>query len=580
MKKIDQIPYYNDRLAVKDKLFTPQAGVKLNAGLFSDVFDNNREFLRTLDLGSMMYHFDKKTGTPTDAEPYRGHFEDNLKGSTLSMFLMGAANSLRWTDDADLAERIGILTNRLYSSAEPDGFIMPIDKREFAYREYPHYVRIWLSYALGAVGLAYDGHAYEVLRKWQDWFNTCPDLPVIKYLELAFQGVVASTYVYMTPIGKKEDIDKTIEYYEELWRLAQFMRREKNAVHIRTQPGTEPHAHGSELEAFEGYLDLYRATGRNYYLSAVLGAYELYKRDWQHAGGGIVMCEGMPSNYPGCRWIDPKNNYNELCCSAFWIYLNQRLHRLFPEKEEYTGEIEKSLFNIAIANQDGCRGIRYFAYMEGKKQKPGSVHCCCGAGTRIFGSLPEFIYSVGEDTVAVNLYVPSEMDCGRIKLISEGNIPYNGHIRITVRVPGAPCPKYKISLRIPAWSKTDVNIYANGEIAACGKPGTYVNIKRQWHDGDVIEFYLDLSFRITKYTGAGEIPGKERYSIEYGPVLYAVTGENPVGGVRWAAGNYTELLEKTSEPLYYNIKENKGYKLVPYFDIGSEDNFTCYPVLG
>jgi DUF1680 family protein len=576
MNKIKQKPEYNDRLAVKDKLLTPQSGVSLNEGLFRDVFDNNREFLRTLDMGAMTYHFDIKTGTPTDAQPYRGHFEDNLKGSTLSMFLMGAANTLRWTEDDDLSRRAAILTGRLYSSAEEDGFIMPIDKRDFAVREYPHYVRIWLSYALGATGLAVDKRAYTVLRKWQDWFNNCIDLPIIKYLELAFQGVVASTYVYLTPVGKKEDIDTTIEYYEEGWRLAQFMRREKDAVHIRRQPGTEPHAHGSELEAFEGYLDLYRATGRNYYLKAVLGAWELYRADWQHAGGGIVMCEGMPQNYPGCGWIDRKNHYNELCCTSFWIYLNQRLHRLFPDKEEYTAEIEKSLFNVAIANQAGARGIRYFAYLEGQKQEPGSVHCCCGVGTRIYGSLPEFIYSIGKHTIAVNLYTPSVIKWGKLQLTSEADIPYSDCVRLTVNTPEP--VKYTISLRIPRWNAADAIIKVNGKTVAAGRAGTYEHICRKWSDGDVIEFRLRQTFRITKYSGADEIEGKDRYGIEYGPILYAVTGEKPVEGVQWAADNYAVLLEKAPEPLCYTIKGHEGYRLVPYFALNDE-LFTCYPVM-
>ncbi len=576
MKNIRQKPEYNGKLAIKDKLLTPQSGVELQAGLFSDVFNNNREFLRTLDLGAMMYHFDIKTGTPTDSQPYRGHFEDNLKGSTLSMFLMGAANSLRWTEDADLSDRIEILTERLYSSAEEDGFIMPINQRNFAVREYPHYVRIWLSYALGAVGLSADKKAYEVLRKWQDWFNRCIDLPIIKYLELAFQGVVASTYVYMTPIGKKEDAETTVTYYEEPWRLAQFMRREKNAVHIRTQPGTEPHAHGSELEAFEGYLDLYRITGRNYYLNAVLGAYELYRRDWQHTGGGIVMCEGMPSNYPGCSWISQKNHYNELCCTSFWIYLNQRLHRLFPDKEEYTDEIEKSLFNVAIANQEGSRGIRYFAYMEGKKQEPGSVHCCCGVGTRIFGSLPEFIYSIGKNTIAVNLYTPSVIRRKNIQITSEANIPYSSRVRLTVNVKDP--IKYTLSLRIPSWTGSDVTIKINGDTSATGKAGTYERIEREWNDGDIIEYELNQTFRITKYTGADVIEGKTRYGIEYGPLLYAVTGEHPAEGVDWTTGNYTALLEESGKPLYYTIKGNPGYMLAPYFDLKDEE-FSCYPVM-
>jgi len=576
MKNIPQMPQYNAKLKVKDQLFTPQSGVKLHDGLFSQVFDNNREFLRTLDMGAMMYWFDIKTNTPTDAQPYRGHFEDNLKGSTLSMFLMGAANALRWVEDDDLSARIGTLTDRLYSAAEEDGFLMPVDQRNFAHREYPHYVRIWLSYALEALGLAVDEHAYVVLRKWQNWFNNCPDLPIIKYLELAFQGVVASTSVYLSPVGQWEDIDTTIRYYEEPWRLAQFMRREKNAVHIRVQPGTEPHAHGSELEAFEGYLDLYRATGRNYYLNAVLGAHELYKNDWQHAGGGIVMCEGMPTNYPGCGWLNAKNHYNELCCTSFWLYLNQRLHRLFPDREDYTAEIEQSLFNIAIANQDGGEGIRYFAFLEGHKQPSGKVHCCCGVGTRIFGSLPEFLYSIGENTLAVNLYAPSEIDFDGFRLVSEGNIPYADDVRLPVRT--ASPRELTLRLRIPGWVSDEVPVSINGEPAAVGKPGSYLVLNRVWTDGDRITFTLPQTFRLQKYRGAEEIAGKTRYALLRGPILYALCGENPLDFADWTTADFADWLEPEGDSLHYRVK-GTDYRLLPYFELGNDIEFTCYPIM-
>jgi Uncharacterized protein conserved in bacteria len=573
--KIRLKPDYNGRLAVKDTLLTPQTGVKLNDGLFERVFDNNIAFLKTLDVGAMKYWFDVKTDTPTDAEPYRGHFEDNLKGSTLSMFLMGAANALRWGGDSQLYSRADELLDRLYSAAESDGFLMPVDKKRFAYREYPHYVRIWLTYALLAAGLSCDPHAYDVLRKWQDWFNACRDLPVIKYLELAFQGVVASPQVYLSPVGRKRDITITEKYYTEEWRLAQFMRRERDAVHIRHQPGAEPHPHGSELEAFEGYLDLYRATGRNYYLDAVLGVWELYRRDWQHAGGGIVMCEGEGANYPGCRWIDRKHPYNELCCTSFWIYINQRLHRLFPDEEVYVSEIEKSLFNIAIANQDGGEGIRYFAYMEGKKMPSGKVHCCCGVGTRIFGSLPEFIFSVGKKTVSVDLYAPSELTYHGITLINEGNIPYSDKVKLTVKTDEP--AELTLRLRIPSWCAVPAEIMVNGEAIAVGQPRSYFVLEREWHDGDTVEYTLAQEFKILPYSGDGKLEGKTRRSIERGPILYCVTGEEPVQGAKLSLDNFTQRLTPATGQLYYEL--GGGYRLEPYFLVGGDAEFSCYPVI-
>ena len=587
MTKHRQLYNYNDKLKVKDKLFTPLAGVRLGDGLFKEVFENNINYLKTLDDGSMMYWFDKKTGTPTDAQPYTGHFEDNLKGSTLSMFLMGAGNTLRWVDDDELRRRVSVLMDKLRSSAEEDGFLMPVDQTRFAYKEYPHYVRIWLTYGLCAVALSCeDEDAYGLLRRWQDWFNSCIDLPIIKYLELAFQGVVASPYVYTTPIGKREDIDTTIEAYEEPWRLAQFMRREKDCVHIRKQPGREPHAHGTELEGFEGYLDLYRATGRNYYLDAVMGAWELYRRDWQHVGGGIVMIEGMMENlYPGCRWIDPQKKYNELCCTSFWMYLNLRLHRLFPDEEVYMDEVEKSLFNLCFAAQEADKGIRYFNNLEGRKVQPGGIHCCCGVGTRIYGSMPEFIFSIAPDAVAVNMYAPSEIDWERedgvVTIKNEGNIPYRDDVKLTLSM--AKPAKFDLRLRIPRWTAANdgVDISVNGEKVCTGRPGSYAVISREWADGDVVEYTLRQAWGITKYSGADEFPQFSRYYIQRGPVLYGITAPSVrrARQIGWSVSDFEKWITPNETPLHYDIAMHSDCELVPYYEIGCDVDFTCVPVV-
>ena len=135
----------------------------------------------------------------------------------------------------------------------------------------------------------------------------------------------------------------------------------------------EPHPHGTEIEAFEGYLDLYRATGAPYYLKAVLGARDLYKQDWQHPGGGIVLCEHTTAE-PGCGWIARRYPYNELCCAAFWINFNHRLHRLFPDVEDYVNEIERSIYN------DGRRLHRDF---ERRTRGLGCARQLRKAGTRM-----------------------------------------------------------------------------------------------------------------------------------------------------------------------------------------------------
>ena len=78
--------------------------------------------------------------------------------------------------------------------------------------------------------------------------------------------------------------------------------------------------------------------------------------------------------------------------------LAQNVTHVFGE-----AEIEKSIFNIAVANQKGQEHIRYHAYLDLLKDgHRAAVTCCAGTGTRLYGSLPEFLYSLAPDGVYVD----------------------------------------------------------------------------------------------------------------------------------------------------------------------------------
>ena len=300
----NQIFNNNNNNKIKDEIFSPLYGVKITNGLLKEVFDNNIAFIQSINIDSALYYFRKRIGKEAPGEPYRGHFDDNLYGQSASNILMGAGNMLRWIKHEKLRELVDLIISEIKDCADIDGYSYAIDRQFFATKEYPHYVRIWFTYGLYAAYLSGNQDAGLILKNWQNWFNNeCTDLPVIKYLNLAFQGVVCSPYVYNTPFGSWQDIETTQKYYEEPWRLAQFILGEKDAVQTRHQHGYEPHPHGTEIEAFEGYLDLYKATGSYYYLNAVNEFYNAYKKGFQHVGGGIVLC-GANCEQRSCSTVE------------------------------------------------------------------------------------------------------------------------------------------------------------------------------------------------------------------------------------------------------------------------------------
>ena len=551
------------KYAVEYALNAPMGGVKLNGGRLGRAFDNNVNFLKGFDTDRMLYWYRVHQKKPAPGVPYAadaGHFENNLKGQTAGEFMMGAGCSLLWREDAQLRGMIRALLNEIEAGRESDGFLLPITRDEFRTREYPNYTRAWLTFGLLDAGYAGEKRAFDLARGFGDFFNHCDVLPYVKDMNLGFQGILANTRLYTSPVGVREDIDTALKYYQEKWWLEQLIRDDHRAIYAH--PGNHPHS--TLLTTLEGYLDIYRATGGEIYIDAVRHALKMYESKWQHVGGGINMCED-DQYYPGCNWLSPSHNYNELCSTNFWVLLNQRMHRLYPDDAHYVDEMENSIYNVLLAAQVGDKGYHYLNFLERTKDWRwlDRATCCAAMGTRLCALLPQFLYTYAGDTVYVDMYAASDavlpLKSGDVTLHCETDMPDSGHVRITVTAAAAP---FTLKLRHPRWSVPDGKSY-------------YQTIEGA-RAGDVFEFDLPFTFRATRYTGGEEKPREQRWALEYGPLLYAAMGApNPVR-VRW----------NPREPEKWFVPFDKGFRVVGddaheywrYLDIGDEP-FSVFAVV-
>jgi DUF1680 family protein len=326
---------------------------------------------------------------------------------------------------------------------------------------------------------------------------------------------------------------------------------------------------------------MYLVTGKKLYYDAVLGAWELFRAHWQHDGGSISIIEDQVDP-PDSNYLHQRTG--ELCGSSFWVFLNQRFQLLNPDDERFAAEIEKSIYNIGIANQDGGKGIRYHTYLEGKKEKSTHKNSCCeGQGTRLLGSLPEHIYSVAADGLYVHLYEPSTIRWQQggqpMEFTVKTRFPLETGVKATVKAAAA-TTQARIRIRVPSWASGEMAISVNGKSAGTGKPGSYVALDRKWADRDSVEFKLPASIRVKQYNGADQIPGKTRYSVEYGPILLAAVGASNVSLSVDRGHNLEDLSEYLQpiegEPLHFSVRGNPGQKFIPYWQV-SDEEFTCYP---
>ena len=564
------------------KAEAPKTGITLGGGLFQAALTQNLQYLvnsyTTDDLLRQFYERKGKIRTfkPTGSQVF---WEEDLAGSNAGRFLMGAGNTVRWIDDTELRKRLNAVVDGIDECREPNGYIMAYQEDTIFYSERAAYTRAWVTHGLLEAAYAGNPKALPLLRGYYDWFNDKAFLPeMLRGAIQGGQGMIANTRVSLSPVGKPADAQVIQRYYQEDAWLAGLAKKEKEQ--IWQYPYDRPHCY--LLTNIEAYLDMYLVTGEKRYFDAAHGAWELYRAHWQQAGGSISIIE-FENDPPDSNYLRQK--LGELCGSSFWVFLSQRFQLLDPDNEQYAAEIEKSIYNVGLANQDGGNGFRYHTVMEGQKEKATHENTCCeGQGTRLIGSLPEHIYSIAPDGLYLHLYEPStirwQQDGHDFALSVRTRFPLDGLVEAAIKAPAA--TQAKLRIRVPSWATGAMAVSVNGAVAASGKPGTYVTLDRQWSDGDKITFNLPVAVRVNRYKGADQIAGKTRYSIEYGPLLLAVLGEGNVDLVL-AKGSEAESLGRHLEsiagsPLHYTLRETPARKLMPYYQIVDE-SFTCYPTI-
>ncbi len=559
--------YYgnHEKLKIQNKVSAPVNGVTLTDGKLSEAFENNIAFLKRFDIDRMLYWFREAAGKPSLSTPYSygsGHFEDNLHGQTAALYLMSAGTALMWKEDKELREKMDAVVDGVEEFRREDGCLLPIPKAEYYTKEYPNYVRAWIYFGLIAAGVAGNKKAFGLVRGFGDWFNECECLPYVKDLNLGFQGILANTELYLSPIGTDKDLEVAQKYYREDWWLDWLDKEQQRAIYQK--PGDHPH--GTLLTTLEAYLDIYRITGEEYLLNCVQKALKMYEDKWQHVGGGIVMCEcGIyASHYPGCNNLSHEKAYNELCCSTFWILLNQRMHLLFPDEVHYVDQYEQSIYNVLLACQEKDLGYRYHAWLTGTKDDYTNLATCCAAtGARLVSMLPQFLYTYNQEEVYIDMFASSQAEIGNTKILVETDMPYNGKVKITVEKMG----HKKLKVRIPKWC--DKGTTVNGMEVAIDSYITFDCLK----DGDVIELELKFAKRVTKYSGSEHSPEADKYAIEYGPLLLAALWR--YAGVKFNLDD--PEIEEIGKGRY-RIAGNQRIEYRAYMDI-SDESFTVYPTV-
>jgi DUF1680 family protein len=291
------------------------------------------------------------------------------------------------------------------------------------------------------------------------------------------------------------------------------------------------------LHDVQAIAELYFITGQARYRQAFEQIWRSIRALDRHATGGFTSGEAATGNA-----FDPR--YIETCGTVAWMALSIDMLRMTADSTA-ADELDLSLFNAILGGQspDG-RLWTYHTPMGGipidgivpaarlgyrlpalydlgwqARDRYPQLSCCAANGPRGIGCLAEWAVMQSREAIVINYYgpltarlvVPSGTP---VTLIQSTSYPADGVVNI--KVDPARAGTFAIRLRIPAWSR-DTTVEVNGVRKAC-TPGTYCELNREWHSGDVIHLKLDMSVRIA--AGARNAAG---LTVAYrGPLLLAL----------------------------------------------------------
>jgi hypothetical protein len=138
--------------------------------------------------------------------------------------------------------------------------------------------------------------------------------------------------------------------------------------------------------------------------------------------------------------------------------------------------------------------------------------------------------------LAAALYAPCKVtakvgDGTQVTIIEKTRYPFAGDIEFTVKT--SKPVKFPLYLRIPGWCRKP-EVTMNKKTLELYGPGSYIEINRQWADGDKVELNLPMKITLRTWT-----KNKNSVSVDRGPLTYSLKiGEKYVrqGGTdKWPA---------------------------------------------
>jgi DUF1680 family protein len=246
--------------------------------------------------------------------------------------------------------------------------------------------------------------------------------------------------------------------------------------------------------------------------------------------GRVHQAYGRPYQLPN------STAHNETCAAIGNVLWNWRM-LLITGDAKYADVMEQSLYNAVLAgvSLDGTsffytNTLRQLDTMPVELRWPRerqpwiSCFCCPPNVVRTIARSAAYAYATSDRGIWVNLYGAGAYtarlrDGTPVKLTQETDYPWAGKVRLTINPSRR--GEFSLMLRIPGWAK-DAALRVNGQPHPGAAPAaTYVEIRRAWSTGDVVELDLPMPVRLVESNPLVE-ETRNHLAVLRGPLVYCL----------------------------------------------------------
>ena len=164
---------------------------------------------------------------------------------------------------------------------------------------------------------------------------------------------------------------------------------------------------------------------------------------------------------------------------------------------KYADFHERALFNHILASINPETGATSYMVPVGQgviqeyQQMMSDFTCCVGTGMESHALHGYGIYYESGDKLWVNLFAPSVAHWKSHGVTLEMETSFPEGDKATIKVATDAPKEFTLAIRRPYWAGDGFALKVNGEEQSePSKPGSYIDVKRMWKDGDTLSLVL------------------------------------------------------------------------------------------